>query len=72
MFYGWFMHYATVPTLLQSLVKMTMVMVGSNSVVSREQIFLRKTVNICFVTWPPFTGNVSLNEAYNFHESKQD
>lgn len=49
--------------LYYSLVKMVLVMVGPDSKVSREQILQRKIVNICFVTWPPFTGNVSLNEA---------
>lgn len=48
---------------IQRNVKMTWVMVGLESILSREQIILRKTVNICFVTWPPLIGNVSLNEA---------
>lgn len=36
-------------------VKETWVMVGTESISSREQIILRKTVNICFVTWPPLS-----------------
>lgn len=33
--------------------KRSNVMIGLKSILSREQIILRKTVNICFVTWPP-------------------
>ncbi len=65
------------PIRTQRFLEGTCVVVGPKSILSGEQIIFGETVNICFVTWPPLTGDVSLTSTrlgpfYIFHESKQD